>query len=144
MSGIYAVAAEQMVSGAFNWAAGSWSLQLIGPGYTPSFGTDTTLASILSGALVGTPVALTGIATSNGYCMAGSVGGITVSAGTVVAGAVVLENIGGASSTWPLVCYLAAGAAGGQAGSSGISGGVLVGLTGAVSVLFSATGLFRP
>lgn len=134
MSGIFAATKQLLATGAFNWTSGTYSLMLVGPGYTPNYETDTTLANIPGGSqLLDTPVNLTGLTAIAGYCAAAPVHWNSLTSSAPVVGVAILLNNGGAQSTWELVCYADQGDGFGNQPSAQ-----------ATDLVFSSQGIFRP
>lgn len=134
MSGIYAAIQQAMLTGAFNWTSGTYALMLVGPGYTPNYATDTTLNNIPSGSrLLTSPVALSGETASGGNASANGVVWSSLTTASAIKGIAILQENGGAATTWPLVCYIDQGDGFGQTPSSV-----------PVTVAWDARGIFAP
>src|SRR4051812_32682184 len=73
MSGVFAIARQDMATGAFDWRSGSWLVMLLGVGYEPDYERDATLADIPPAAQLSLPTPLSGLAVSDGWCQAKNV-----------------------------------------------------------------------
>ena len=135
MSGVYAVTSVQMATGGFNWLTGSFSLMLVGPGYTPNYASDYTLGSIpATSLLLASPVALTGTSVSSGACSANAVTWPYLSLTSPVVGVLIVQNTGTVPApVWRLVCYIDQGIGLGKRPTGGPFG-----------VVFSSQGVFQP
>lgn len=115
MSGIYSAFTQSLFTGGAGWTTGSFAVMLVGPGYTPNYGSDTTLANIPSGSqLLPTPVALSGEAVSGGFCKAANVIWTSLTTSAPVDGIAILQNVSGA---YNLVAYIDQGSGFGQTDS---------------------------
>lgn len=131
MSGIYAITQNALLSGAFNWTTGTFAIMLVGPGYTPNYATDTTLANIPGGSqLLASPLALGGLTVSGGFCKAANPAWTALTTSAPVQGVAVLQNVSG---TWDLVCYVDQGEGFGQAAAGQPA-----------NVIFDTRGIFSP
>lgn len=131
MSGVYAISKQALVTGAFNWTTGSFALMLVGPGYTPNFETDTTLASIPAGSqLLGAPLALAGETAANGYCQATNASWPSLTTTAALMGLAILQNVAG---TYNLVAYIDQGTGFGQIATAIPA-----------NIVWDSRGIFRP
>lgn len=134
MSGIYAITKQAMATGTFDWSSGTFKIMLVGPGYTPNYEADATLADIPGGSkLLVNALALTGLTATNGFCMAASVHWDSLTTTAPVLGIALVEANGGAESTWQLVCYVDEGDGFGNQPSSQV-----------VNLVFDTRGILRP
>lgn len=134
MSGIFAVTKQAMATGAFNWTSSTFKLMLVGPGYTPDYENDTTMANIPGGSqLLVSAVALTGLTAAGGFCAAASVHWSSLTTSAPVLGIAIVQTNGGAQSTWQLVCYIDDGDGFGNQPTAQ-----------AADLVFSTQGIFRP
>lgn len=134
MSGVYATTSSALASGTFNWTSGTYSLMLVGSGYTPNYVTDTTLANIPGGSqLLTTPLNLSGEAVVAGFCKATNPTWASLTTASAVQGVAILQNNAGAQSTWALVCYIDQGTGFGQKATAIPA-----------NIIFDARGIFQP
>lgn len=115
MSGLYAGASQLAATTGINWTGGTFAIMLVGAGYTPDYGADATLNDIPSIAqLLVTPTALSGETAAAGACGAAPLVYETLTITSPVLGIAILQNNGGAQSTWPLIAYIDQGDGFGQ------------------------------
>jgi hypothetical protein len=127
MSSMYAVARQRMVTGSFNWPAGTWSAYLVTAAYVPNFETHAVLADVPSGTRMGGN-RLTGPTAVGGICDADDVVIPSISG---VPFAVVLVDATGSEEAYGLVAYIDDG--------FGVYGG-----SGPSALIWSTSGIFRP
>lgn len=135
MSGLYAGIQNAMVTGGFNWTAGTYAIMLVGPGYTPNYATDATLADIPSIAqLLNPPLDLSGETVSSaGACGAANILWTNLTTEFPVEGVAVLLTNAGDQSTWQLVCFIDEGEGFGQTPTAQAAG-----------VIWDTRGIFQP
>lgn len=112
MSGIYTSFAQSMLTGAVNWPTASVAVMLVGTGYTPNYGSDSTLANIPAGAqLLTAPLAVSSPTVVGGFAQAAGAAWTSLTTASAVKGVAVLMLVG---ATYNLVCYLDQGSGFGQ------------------------------
>ncbi len=107
MSSLYTDIQHQMLNGSFNVASNSFYVLLVNATYTPNFAADQTLAAVPSGAQLCVPQALEMVFNSFSSAFVAAPLTLTgVATTSAIEAIVIVKDIGGASSTWPLVAYV--------------------------------------
>jgi hypothetical protein len=92
MSSLYAATRQRMVTGAFTWAAGTYSLYMVSGAYAPDYEADTTLSSVPGGVRMAGPFPLANPVASAGWCSVDTLVLANVTTTDVVAGVVIVDG----------------------------------------------------